>query len=435
MSIDLYIRCRYYAFRGLPMASTFCNLISIGSGQKKLGHYLLNQNNNARQVSLACMPILTRHGFGCEWHCHRVPSSYVVQRSSSCHHKTESCLNRTHKRRLATQRRQCRCTSFKNGEEHLQSTSEVKTEEYISRATLIWRAIKLPIYCVALVPLTVGSAAAYLQTGLYSARRYFVLLASSVLVIAWLNLSNDVYDYDTGADTTKKESVVNMVGSRTGTLLAAYMLLALGFVGLAWVSVGAGNVRSMLLLACAITCGYIYQCPPFRLSYQGFGEPLCFAAFGPFATTAFYLLQSSTSELPITGTILSASLLVGLTTALILFCSHFHQVKGDRAVGKMSPLVRLGTEAGSTVVKVGVVTLYSLLLVLGLSRALPFACMFLCSLTLPVGKLVVSFVEENHKDKTKIFMAKYYCVRLHALFGAALAAGLVASRMIIERSL
>jgi 1,4-dihydroxy-2-naphthoate octaprenyltransferase len=101
----------------------------------------------------------------------------------------------------------------------------------------------------------------------------------------------------------------------------------------------------------------------------------------------------------------------------------------------MSPLVRLGTGKGSAVVKVAVVILYSLILVLGLSRVLPFACIFLCSLTLPVGKLVVRFVEENHKDKTKIFMAKYYCVRLHALFGAALAAGLVASRMIIERSL
>lgn len=35
------------------------------------------------------------------------------------------------------------------------------------------------------------------------------------------------------------------------------------------------------------------QCPPFRLSYQGLGEPLCFSAFGPFATTAFYLLLGS----------------------------------------------------------------------------------------------------------------------------------------------
>lgn len=100
---------------------------------------------------------------------------------------------------------------------------------------------------------------------------------------------------------------------------------------------------------------YLLQCPPFRLSYQGLGEPLCFAAFGPFATTAFYLLLGST-RLPIlitnnfmvfhfpchnidsdgfdrenlcpsiTATVLSASLLVGLTTSLILFCSHFHQV-------------------------------------------------------------------------------------------------------------
>ncbi|KAL3515517.1 hypothetical protein ACH5RR_022419 [Cinchona calisaya] len=173
----------------------------------------------------------------------------------------------------------------------------------------------------------------------------------------------------------------------------------------------------------------VLQCPPFRLSYQGLGEPLCFAAFGPFATTAFYLLQRKTSELPVTGTVLSASVLVGITTSLILFCSHFHQVKGDMAVGKMSPLVRLGSGAGSDVVKIAVIVLYSFLLVIGLCRTLPLTCIILCELTIPIGRLVVSYVAANHKDNTKIFMAKYYCVRLHATFGAALAAGLVAARM------
>ncbi|KAI5661368.1 hypothetical protein M9H77_20691 [Catharanthus roseus] len=302
--------------------------------------------------------------------------------------------------------------------------------EEISTVTLIWRAAKLPIYSVALVPLTVATAAAYLQTGLFFARRYFVLLASSVLVITWLNLSNDVYDFDTGADINKKESVVNIVGSRTGTFIAACISLVLGLSGLILASVEAGNLRSILLLASAITCGYIYQCPPFRLSYQGLGEPLCFAAFGPFATTAFYLLQSKTSEVPITGTVLSASLLVGLTTSLILFCSHFHQVDGDQAVGKFSPLVRLGTRTGSEIVKISVMVLYSILFVLGLTRTLPFACIILCAITIPIGRLVISYVEANHQDKTKIFMAKYYCVRLHAIFGAALAAGLVAARML-----
>ncbi|XP_010267194.1 PREDICTED: 2-carboxy-1,4-naphthoquinone phytyltransferase, chloroplastic isoform X2 [Nelumbo nucifera] len=303
-----------------------------------------------------------------------------------------------------------------------QNEEAVPKEDEISRATLIWRAIKLPIYSVAIVPLTVGSAVAYLQTGLFFARRYLMLLFSSVFIITWLNLSNDVYDFDTGADKNKKESVVNMVDSRTGTLVSAYMLLVIGFMGLTWASVEAGNIRSILLLICAITCGYIYQCPPFRLSYQGLGEPLCFAAFGPFATTAFYLLQSSRSNLyhlPLTGTILSASLLVGFTTSLILFCSHFHQV-------------RIGTKKGSLVVKVAIVTLYLLLFTLGLSKALPLTCILLCALTLPIGKLVVSYVEENHTDSNKIFMAKYYCVRLHALFGAALAAGLVATRTVAK---
>ncbi|RXH87889.1 hypothetical protein DVH24_037534 [Malus domestica] len=344
--------------------------------------------------------------------------------------------------------------AFVNNKSDYYSNTTIHQEEDkeadISKATLTWRAIKLPIYSVALIPLTVGSAAAYLQTGMFSAQRYSILLISSVLIITWLNLSNDVYDFDTGADINKKESVVNLcvcaflqscvvvmssinfrfcfamcLASRTGTLVSAYLLLALGFLGLAWVSVKAGSMRAILLLGCAVTCGYIYQCPPFRLSYKGLGEPLCFAAFGPFATTGFYLLQGSTREvihLPFTGSILSLSLLVGITTALILFCSHFHQV-------------RLGTERGSGVVKWAVTGLYVLTFTFGLSSALPFTCIFLCCLTLPIARLVVSYVEENHNDKQKIFMAKYYCVRLHSLFGTALAAGLVVSRMFPKLSL
>ncbi|XP_018510951.1 2-carboxy-1,4-naphthoquinone phytyltransferase, chloroplastic isoform X1 [Brassica rapa] len=309
-------------------------------------------------------------------------------------------------------------------------------EEEIPKAKLIWRAIKLPIYSVALVPLTVGASAAYLETGLVLVRRYATLMLSSVLIITWLNLSNDVYDFDTGADKNKRESVVNMVGSRAGTFAAAITTLVLGVSGLIWISWTASNIRAILLLASAILCGYIYQCPPFRLSYQGLGEPLCFAAFGPFATTAFYLLlgggSSEMRHLPLSSRVLSSSLLVGFTTSLILFCSHFHQVEGDLAVGKFSPLcftqVRLGTEKGAFVVRWAIRLLYFMLLVLGLTKILPVTCTLLCFLTLPVGNLVSSYVENHHKEDEKIFMAKYYCVRLHAFFGAALSLGLVIAR-------
>ncbi|KAJ1298435.1 hypothetical protein BS78_01G453100 [Paspalum vaginatum] len=267
----------------------------------------------------------------------------------------------------------------------------------LSRARLLWRAAKLPIYSVALVPLTVGTSAAYHHAGLFFAKRYFILLTAAVLVITWLNLSNDVYDSDTGADKNKKESVVNIIGSREATQNAANVSLFLGFAGLFWALAEAKDIRFIVLVMCAIFCGYVYQCPPFRLSYQGIGEPLCFAAFGPLATTAFYFsnsnisMSSGTALLPLTKTVVASSVLVGLTTTLILFCSHFHQIDGDLAVGKMSPLV-------------------------------------LCALTLPVGRLVVDYVLKNHEDDAKIFMAKYYCVRLHALFGMALASGLVLAR-------
>lgn len=48
-------------------------------------------------------------------------------------------------------------------------------------------------------------------------------------------------------------------GSRTGTFIAACISLVLGLSGLILASVEAGNLRSILLLASAITCGYIYQ--------------------------------------------------------------------------------------------------------------------------------------------------------------------------------
>lgn len=305
----------------------------------------------------------------------------------------------------------------------------------LSRATLLWRAAKLPIYSVALIPLTVGSASAYYHAGLFFTKRYFVLLTAAVLVITWLNLSNDVYDSDTGADRDKKESVVSITGSRAMTQNAANFSLFLGFAGLLWAFAEAKDIRFILLVISAIFCGYVYQCPPFRLSYQGLGEPLCFAAFGPLATTAFYFSNSSLNTssggaalLPLTKTVIASSVLVGLTTTLILFCSHFHQIDGDLAVGKMSPLVRIGTKAGSRIVSIGIVMLYILLATFGTCGSLPPSCIVLCALTLPMGKTVVDYVLKHHEDNAKIFMAKYYCVRLHALFGMALASGLVLAR-------
>lgn len=45
--------------------------------------------------------------------------------------------------------------------EHTDAYSEEEKEEDISKATLIWRALKLPIYTVALIPITVSSSKSF----------------------------------------------------------------------------------------------------------------------------------------------------------------------------------------------------------------------------------------------------------------------------------
>jgi 2-carboxy-1,4-naphthoquinone phytyltransferase len=94
-----------------------------------------------------------------------------------------------------------------------------------------------------------------------------------------------------------------------------------------------------------------------RLSYKGLGEPLCFFAFGPAAIGAFFLchampyLNSPAREVLAQHAAVVAPLavIVGLTTTAILFCSHFHQMEGDLAAGKRSPLVQLGAKRGCQV--------------------------------------------------------------------------------------
>lgn len=48
----------------------------------------------------------------------------------------------------------------------------------------------------------------------------------------------------------------------------------------------------------------------------------------------------------ISAAAVACSVVVGITTSLILFCSHFHQIAEDMAANKISPLVRLGTANG-----------------------------------------------------------------------------------------
>lgn len=287
-----------------------------------------------------------------------------------------------------------------------------------SRFKLWLAAIKPPMYTVAIVPITVGSAVAYAKTNTIDLNILGTFLLSAIAIIAWLNISNDVFDSDTGIDVNKAESVVNLTGNRNLMFWLANLFLLSGILGIVAISWWQQDpiVIAIVLLACFL--GYTYQGPPFRLGYQGLGEIICLICFGPLALSAAYYSQTQAWSIAN----LAASLIIGISTSIILFCSHFHQVKDDLAAGKRSPIVRMGSELGAKVLNWSTISIYALTVIGAMSGLFPIATI-LIFLSLPLAIKLTNFVGEYYNKPDKVRTCKYLAVRLHFVSGLLFALG------------
>ena len=281
-------------------------------------------------------------------------------------------------------------------------------------------AIKPPMYSVAVIPIWLGTAVAFAETGTIKLGIFSTFLISAILIIAWLNLSNDVFDSDTGIDKNKAESLVNLTGNRTLIFWLSNLFLAGGILGIFAIAFWQRDwtVIQLVLLCCAL--GYSYQGPPFRLGYQGLGEIICFVTFGPMAVAAAYYSQTQSWSF----NYLATSVIVGITTSIILFCSHFHQVEDDIAAGKKSPIVRLGTQLGANVLawfSGGIYLLIGLFVLLGI---FPIWTL-LTFLSLPLAIQLVQYVGQYHDQPQMVRSCKFIAVKLHFLSGLLLGLGFV----------
>jgi len=301
---------------------------------------------------------------------------------------------------------------------------EVVASRYAARRRQLWKAaIKWPMYSVAVMPVLLAGGWWLGRSGQLRWGPWLGFVLAAVLLLAWENLSNDVFDHDTGIDAAgKPHSVVQLTGRRSrvagwanGALLLGLVLMAL----VAWLSSPA--VLALVLLCCGI--GYVYQGPPFRLGYHGLGEPLCWLAFGPVATAAA-LLALSPAPLAIPW---AAALELGsgpaLATTLVLFCSHFHQVDDDAAHGKRSPVVRLGTGAAAGLIPWFVALTLALELLPVLQGLWPPTAL-LAWLGLPPGLALVRLLARHHHEPERIAGSKFLALKFQTFNGLGLAAGL-----------
>lgn len=282
-------------------------------------------------------------------------------------------------------------------------------------------AIKPPIYTVAVTPVIVAIAAAYGELGTFDPVRAGIFLAVSICMIAWMNLSNDVFDSDTGIDVNKASSVVNLTGKRNLVLAIALGFLCLAMAGIALISYLQQDWTVLGLLTLATAIAYTYQGPPFRLGYLGIGEFVCFIAYGIMALGVFY---SQAQTLTLNASF--AAIWIALTTSIILFCSHFHQVKDDLAAGKKSPIVRLGTYQGAQLLTYSLVGVFAL--TCGLITTGIWTPWMLFTLgSAPFAFQLINHVRANHEQPDKVQNCKFIAVRFHFVSGILLAIAYVLS--------
>ncbi|NES23797.1 MAG: 2-carboxy-1,4-naphthoquinone phytyltransferase [Symploca sp. SIO3E6] len=287
--------------------------------------------------------------------------------------------------------------------------------------TKLWlAAIKPPMYTVAVIPIWIGTAVAWGANQGIDRLIFLTFLTSAILIIAWLNLSNDVFDAETGIDKNKAHSVVNLTGNKPLIFWLSNFLLAVGILGIfaiAWWQQDF-TVIALILLCCAL--GYSYQGPPFRFGYQGLGEIICFVTFGPMAVSAAYYSQTQSWS----WTNLAAAVIIGITTSVILFCSHFHQVEDDTAAGKRSPIVRLGTQRGSQLLIWFGSSAYILTGLFTLLGIFPIWTL-LTFLSLPFALKLFRHVHQYHDQPDKVSNCKFIAVAMHFWSGLLLGLGFV----------
>jgi 1,4-dihydroxy-2-naphthoate octaprenyltransferase len=283
----------------------------------------------------------------------------------------------------------------------------VKSLNY-SPAKLWLAAIKPPMYSVAIMPIALGTAVAVAETGLLNGAVFTLFLLSAILILAWENLSNDVFDSETGIDQNKPHSLVNLTGNKPLIFWIGNGCLASGIAGIGAIALQQRDftVVGLILLCCGL--GYLYQAPPFRLGYQGLGEVLCFFSFGPLAVEAAYYSQTQTWSV----TALVASLILGISTSLILFCSHFHQLEDDRAAGKRSPIVRLGTQRSAQLLPWICASLYGLTAVGVVLQIFPVPTLLIFLSLLPAIHLC-RHVSQYHNQPERVSNCKFIAVSLH----------------------
>ncbi len=280
------------------------------------------------------------------------------------------------------------------------------------------QAIRPKTLWAAVTPVVVGSACAMSVSG-FRLGPALAALGVGVFIQIGTNLSNDVLDFDRGADTQRRvgpaRAVQSGLLSRGRVWVGAWVAFALCMgCGLYLAAVAGWPV--LVLGAVSIASGLLYTGGPWALAYVGLGDLFVFLFFGLAAVVGTAYVQAL--EAPAVAW--WAGIAVGSLATAILVVNNLRDRETDAAAGKRTLAVRFGARFARLE--------YAALLLAGHVAALPLVVRFgpwplLSWLALPFAVVVLRSVWRGQGAALNVALAA--TARLLLLFGVLLSVGIV----------
>ncbi|HKJ67524.1 MAG TPA: 1,4-dihydroxy-2-naphthoate polyprenyltransferase [bacterium] len=273
----------------------------------------------------------------------------------------------------------------------------------------------------AMMPVIIGSALAYHQD-LFAAGPALAALLCALLIQIGTNFSNDVLDFQAGADTEDRLGPARAVASRWineremlyGTVVTFALTIPPGL----YLIFHAGFPVLILGLA-SIAAGLAYSAGPYPLASHGLGDLFVFLFFGLVATGGTYYVQT----ISVNGFALLGAIPAGALTTNILVINNYRDIETDQHANKHTLATRLG-KAGTRI---------EFLLLLLISYAIPFIFLLrfnlslwilLPLLSLPLGMRIVLQLHRG-VEGTSLNETLAQTARLALIYGILFSAGLV----------
>lgn len=298
----------------------------------------------------------------------------------------------------------------------------------------IWvAALRLPFLTVTVVPVLLGSAIAWNETGRLIPVRFLLALIGGIFIHLGLNLCNDYFDHLSGNDEANNNPTPFSGGSRViqnkllvpkQILFASIICFGMGSaIGIYLNTVCQKNIILFLGLT-GVFLAYFYSAGPLKIGHYYFGELAVGIGFGPIIVFgSYYVHAEKFAWQPV-----AVSIPVGILTALVLFINEFPDHDADKIINKKTMVVALGKKTASAVFRILIVSVY-LLTVIGIILAIFPLFSLLIMLTFPLAVKAI-YVSKKYYDRIcELLPANKSTINLQLLFGVLLTVSFILDGM------